>query len=1163
MDKKVIRHIIDDIPSNQDLFHGGGHERTAHSLSKAIVKFDEGDSAIGLDGTWGSGKSSVVEMAARKLAEKNGQGKRAYHFFTFDIWKSQGSDFRRSYLEHFITWAKKTFPKERLGLEEIEKQIQGKTREIETNNHPILDWYGIFVLVLLPFLPLYYFWARRVFDDLSIAGNSSAFLYSSPFLILVAFVFGTLLLSWWKYKFGAWAGRYSSFKTAISRMLLISSSQHQDHKIMQRVREVDPSDYEFHATLRRILGTVQSEKDRVVMVLDNIDRLPKKEIKEYWALVRSVFSRTHDLTGIDKNTDITAIVPYDRKLIESNVNEYEVSEDTSETSLSSLASRELFSKTFDEVLVVSPPVLSNAREFFADKLEQALPEQITSDDRFRAYRIFCELLNVDSGTTTPRNIVSFVNDMSSLYELHGGKFRLPTVAAYLAHQDLLTETPLSLNSENSLDSKIVSLAADDRLIQNLASIVFNVHEDLAFQILLDDEIEKSVIAGEPDQLIKLSSAPGFDLRIDDVVQANVDEWRSSGEFGSVVRNISKMLSVYQGDAKAHVTSALLRGFERVSSISVNFDEYNAYFPLFGIATEQERSSIVRHFINAVFSYVHALETAGFEDGQDFAAFLEAISTELIQLDAKDDIVKALGAQALPSAPEYIFGLSARIHAAGFDLGVFRDVSINTEGEGRYFEEQFVKHPDLAIPTLQQFSSENLLSDDEWLSVANACLDAIKEGDAKPEQVGNLLEVVAMTWQEVEVKRRSEIDIDRAIEDGDFFRNIGDGKDEPSQIAHANLLFLVQDKLGESLSSPKRRNSNGQRITDSSDDFELFKTILEGGEELENSQVELISRRAIEARNASAWIDYGKANREHKAVAQVVLNMFFRSTPPYLNLKGLLVHFAYLDQLFDTKSLIEIFRKYAERVKHKEIEALRLEDLPERFLEVTYTVGGVNWGTLHKRVDKLLESVESDAWPELIRDMNHTTCILLEKLNLSGCELDAGNFRKPFVEVVSEVLSGQVKIEADQGSLDTLLKAIDTHYHEEIWRTLREKISGVTPSSLETAMYLFPELVSDVAQGGNRISRAEKDNVIRNILSPALEGHNRQALNIFVNMGYTRLKDYQDAAEESSTSMLAGAWKRFKHAEEDRELLREVSEAIHGKKKTKSIFDPTFWLQPRE
>ena len=134
-------------------------------------------------------------MAARKLAEKNGEGKKTYNFFTFDIWKSQGSGFRRSFLEHFLNWAQLTFPKKRYELAAIEAQIQGKTREIQTNNQPILDWYGIGVLVFLPFLPLYYFWAKTVFDKAAKAGSTGDFLFSAPFLLLLAFVIATLALA--------------------------------------------------------------------------------------------------------------------------------------------------------------------------------------------------------------------------------------------------------------------------------------------------------------------------------------------------------------------------------------------------------------------------------------------------------------------------------------------------------------------------------------------------------------------------------------------------------------------------------------------------------------------------------------------------------------------------------------------------------------------------------------------------------------------------------------------------------------------------------------------------------------------------------------------------------------------------------------------------------
>ena len=90
-------------------------------------------------------------------------------------------------------------------------------------------------------------------------------------------------------------------------------------------------------------------------------------------------------------------------------------------------------------------------------------------------------------------------------------------------------------------------------------------------------------------------------------------------------------------------------------------------------------------------------------------------------------------------------------------------------------------------------------------------------------------------------------------------------------------------------------------------------------------------------------------------------------------------------------------------------------------------------------------------------------------------------------------------------------------------------------------------------------QAEKDNVLRHILVPALEGRHSDALRIFVGMGYSKLKDFQNAAQDSTTAMVEGAWKSFSDSDVDRNLTRELSEALFGKRKAKSILDPSFWL----
>ncbi|MGH1441126.1 MAG: P-loop NTPase fold protein [Cellvibrionaceae bacterium] len=341
-DSSIERVILIDEPSKEDLFHGKGHEKTASSLAKAIRDFKDKDRSIGLDGPWGSGKSSIVEMAEKELNQSKVKGSINYCFFTFDIWKSQGSAFRRSFLEHLLSWSINRFPSKERKLKEIEKNVKGKTRIIDTNNRTVLDIYGVVLLLLVPFLPLYYFWAKSVFD---IPNRETHFLLTAPCIVLYIFLFLTFIrafISWIKEK------PYTSFLEAISKTLLISAKKYEDHTVKQQIREIDPNDFEFEFTLRNILEVVQSDSYKIVFVLDNIDRLPSDEIDEYWALVRSVFSR-NSYRNENNGRTLTAIVPYDRHHI---LNTTEVIKEENNENISSLSNQEIFSKTFDEVLSV-------------------------------------------------------------------------------------------------------------------------------------------------------------------------------------------------------------------------------------------------------------------------------------------------------------------------------------------------------------------------------------------------------------------------------------------------------------------------------------------------------------------------------------------------------------------------------------------------------------------------------------------------------------------------------------------------------------------------------------------------------------------------------------------------------------------------------------------
>jgi hypothetical protein len=60
-------YIMRDLPQNSDSFEAKGHENLANSIIKLMKNEKNGGITIGLEGEWGSGKSTVIEILKNKL----------------------------------------------------------------------------------------------------------------------------------------------------------------------------------------------------------------------------------------------------------------------------------------------------------------------------------------------------------------------------------------------------------------------------------------------------------------------------------------------------------------------------------------------------------------------------------------------------------------------------------------------------------------------------------------------------------------------------------------------------------------------------------------------------------------------------------------------------------------------------------------------------------------------------------------------------------------------------------------------------------------------------------------------------------------------------------------------------------------------------------------
>src|SRR5438045_4179314 len=88
--------LLSDQPASSDEFNAGAHGKVAAAIAH-LVRTEQGGRAIGLEGTWGSGKSTVVRIMRDALVEEGADVD--IETVVFDAWAHQGDPLRRTFLE--------------------------------------------------------------------------------------------------------------------------------------------------------------------------------------------------------------------------------------------------------------------------------------------------------------------------------------------------------------------------------------------------------------------------------------------------------------------------------------------------------------------------------------------------------------------------------------------------------------------------------------------------------------------------------------------------------------------------------------------------------------------------------------------------------------------------------------------------------------------------------------------------------------------------------------------------------------------------------------------------------------------------------------------------------------------------------------------------------
>ena len=518
--------LLSDAPANEDAFEGG-HDRVAEALA-GLIQDEEGGKAVALKGPFGSGKSTVVQLLENELEDVDKEEGEDTRIFTYDAWEHQGDPLRRSFIESLVEflveegWA---------GEDEWEDEIERIARRKEETTHktePVLTKWGRKVALALFLSPLglagFAVFARGAIGEIQPPNPSWWWFGGFVGLAVIALAFFiSPLFQYWRAK------RNTDDDDGDPFYLFFQKTK--EEKETKTIRTPDPTTIEFQEIFQDVISeTLKDDRHQLIVVVDNLDRLPPEEALSTWATMRTFFE-TEGANEDEWMDRFWLLVPLnfealrgvfaaDERTTQNGKvdNEDDGSEERKDEDSEAADSVEAFAnKTFSTVFRVAPPVLSDWEQFTKDQLGEAF-EAGEPDDFHAVYRLYRIAGVEESAIPTPRDIKIFINRLSGLYRQWGGEISLPMLAAYQLKGNELSQGGQELTNSSNLKSRIKAELRDGDWQKQFAALHFNVEPDKATQVLIGDRVQAALETGnEEEDLGELSEVAGFSSVIDRAV----------------------------------------------------------------------------------------------------------------------------------------------------------------------------------------------------------------------------------------------------------------------------------------------------------------------------------------------------------------------------------------------------------------------------------------------------------------------------------------------------------------------------------------------------------------------------------------------------------------------------------------------------------------------
>lgn len=473
-----------------DLFDGKPLEKVANVLNDVILGLDEG-MTVGVDGEWGSGKSTVIKLLKGMLGSKA-------DIFVFDAWAHEGDALRRSFLEAIIRHYVQEIKSGRIKGNDaeltslyLEVAQRKKITKISHTSKPTGLGISFLLTILASTIGCGLLSCCRPIGDSSpalIAAVAGGALVSTPFIVMLVNAVRI---------FSSKAAKGKRWKSLIDaeNWSFIESSGTSD--VEERVTdEAEKSSIEFENLFTTYISQIIQENPdkKFVIVIDNLDRINVDDALKIWSTLQTFLQNKNACCDCSEPIykKLWLVVPYDgqsiAKLWDKNQEE------------NSSVSKSFLDKCFQLRIDVPTPVMST---WISYAKEQAQIIFSTKGERFVdcVIKMLSYMHEAMSDSLTPREIKSYLNEVAVTRLVVDGSISDECVCYYVYCRYIASKRFTLQNIrreiiEGNMPSRNQLHFMPKDAKKQLAGMTYGVCAEQGEMLLLTDPILKSMQSGD-------------------------------------------------------------------------------------------------------------------------------------------------------------------------------------------------------------------------------------------------------------------------------------------------------------------------------------------------------------------------------------------------------------------------------------------------------------------------------------------------------------------------------------------------------------------------------------------------------------------------------------------------------------------------------------------